>query len=93
MPFSSSNTGSTDLRLTEVQQPNTAATLSFWISSRAFSAKSGQLDAGSTTTASELLAEDAALLVLLVDEHQHDVLQRSSRGSPSCPRESKECRP
>ena len=40
------------MRLTEVQQPNTAATLSFWINSRAFSANSGQLDAGSTTTAS-----------------------------------------
>ena len=54
MPFSSSNTGSTDLRLTEVQQPNTAATLSFCSSSRAFSANSGQFDAGSTTTASSL---------------------------------------
>src|SRR5476649_201657 len=55
MPFSSSNTGSTDLRLTEVQQPNTAATLSFCSSSRAFSANSGQFDAGSTTTASSFL--------------------------------------
>src|SRR5690349_18764678 len=54
MPFSSSNTGSTDLRLTEVQQPNTAATFSFCRSSRAFSANSGQFDAGSTTTASSL---------------------------------------
>src|SRR3954447_229162 len=54
MPFSSSNTGSTDLRLTEVQQPNTAATFSFCSSSRAFSANSGQFDAGSTTTASSL---------------------------------------
>jgi len=49
------NTGSTDLRDTEVQQPNTAATL-FWVmSSRAFSAKSGQFEAGSTTTASSFL--------------------------------------
>ena len=40
------------MRLTEVQQPNTAATLSFCSSSRAFSANSGQFDAGSTTTAS-----------------------------------------
>ena len=55
MPFSSSNTGSTDLRLTEVQQPKTAATLSFSISSRAFSANSGQFEAGSTTTASSFL--------------------------------------
>src|SRR3569832_2475352 len=55
MLASSENTGSTDLRDTEVQQPNTAATLSFSISSRAFSAKSGQLDAGSTTTASSIL--------------------------------------
>ena len=42
------------MRLTEVQQPNTAATLSFCSSSRAFSANSGQFDAGSTTTASSL---------------------------------------
>ena len=49
------NTGSTDLRDTEVQQPNTTETLSFSISSLAFSANSGQLDAGSTTTASSFL--------------------------------------
>src|SRR5580698_8444512 len=55
MLFNSLNTGSTDLRDTEVQQPNTAATLSLVISSRAFSANSGQLDAGSTTTASSFL--------------------------------------
>jgi hypothetical protein len=45
-------TGSTDLRDTEVQHPNTTATLFFEINSRAFSAKSGQFEAGSTTTAS-----------------------------------------
>src|SRR5206468_11784856 len=55
MLLSSLNTGSTDLRDTEVQQPNTAATLSLVISSRAFSANSGQLEAGSTTTASSFL--------------------------------------
>src|SRR5438309_5208263 len=55
MLLSSLNTGSTDLRDTEVQQPNTAATFSFVISSRAFSANSGQLEAGSTTTASSFL--------------------------------------
>ena len=49
------NTGSTDLRDTEVQQPKTTATLSWLISSRAFSANSGQSDAGSTTTASSFL--------------------------------------
>jgi hypothetical protein len=43
------------LRLTEVQQPNTAATWSFCSSSRAFSANSGQFDAGSTTTGSSFL--------------------------------------
>ena len=53
--MSSLNTGSTDLRDTEVQQPNTAATLCVEISSRAFSANSGQLEAGSTTTASSFL--------------------------------------
>ena len=55
MLLSSLNTGSTDLRDTEVQQPNTAATFSLEISSRAFSANSGQLEAGSTTTASSFL--------------------------------------
>jgi hypothetical protein len=40
------------LRETEVQQPNTASTSSTSISSRAFSANSGQSEAGSTTTAS-----------------------------------------
>ncbi|MCY1184642.1 hypothetical protein D9M73_253520 [compost metagenome] len=43
------------MRDTEVQQPNTTATLS-WVSSwRLFSANSGQLDAGSTTTGSSIL--------------------------------------
>src|ERR1700744_998402 len=55
MLFSSLNTGSTDLRDTEVQQPNTTATLSLVMSSRAFSANSGQFEAGSTTTASSFL--------------------------------------
>src|ERR1700692_459961 len=54
MLFNSLNTGSTDLRDTEVQQPNTAATLSLLISSRAFSANNGQFEAGSTTTGSIL---------------------------------------
>ena len=49
------NTGSTDLRDTEVQQPNTTETLSFSISSLAFSANNGQFEAGSTTTASSFL--------------------------------------
>src|ERR1700758_2720899 len=55
MLSSSLNTGSTDLRDTEVQQPNTTATLSLVMSSRAFSANSGQFEAGSTTTASSFL--------------------------------------
>jgi len=53
--LSFSNTGRTDLRDTEVQQPNTTATLSFSSSSAAFSANSGQFEAGSTTTASSFL--------------------------------------
>ncbi len=61
MPFSSSNTGSTDLRDTEVQQPKVAATLSTEISWRAFSANSGQFDAGSTTTASNFLPSSPPL--------------------------------
>jgi hypothetical protein len=55
MLLSSLNTGNTDLRETEVQHPNTAATLSLVMSSRAFSANSGQFEAGSTTTASSFL--------------------------------------
>jgi hypothetical protein len=55
MLLSSLNTGKTDLRDTEVQQPNTAATLSLVMSSRAFSANNGQFEAGSTTTASSFL--------------------------------------
>ena len=55
MLLSSLNTGNTDLRDTDVQQPNTAATLSLVMSSRAFSANSGQFEAGSTTTASSFL--------------------------------------
>src|SRR6202008_149489 len=41
-----------DLRLTEVQQPKTTATLSCWSSCLAFSANNGQLEAPSTTTGS-----------------------------------------
>src|SRR5213595_3679871 len=52
MPLFRSKTGSTDLRLTEVQQPKTTETLSLTSNCSAFSAKSGQLDAGSTTTGS-----------------------------------------
>src|SRR5262245_25265187 len=62
MLLSSLNTGSTDLRDTEVQQPNTTATLSFCSSSRAFSANNGQLEAGSTTTASSFLPSRPPLL-------------------------------
>ena len=50
-----SNTGSTDLRLTEVQQPNVTATLSWSSSCLAFSAKRSQFEAGSTTTGSIFL--------------------------------------
>jgi hypothetical protein len=49
------NTGSTDFRDTEVQHPKTTETLSFSMSSLAFSANSGQFEAGSTTTASSFL--------------------------------------
>ena len=56
------NTGSTDLRDTDVQQPKTTATLSLEISSRAFSAKSGQFEAGSTTTASSFLPSSPPFL-------------------------------
>ncbi|CDT28627.1 hypothetical protein VCR9J2_40041 [Vibrio crassostreae] len=55
MLLSSSNTGSMDLRDTDVQPPKTTSTFSFSISSRAFSANRGQFDAGSTTTGSSFL--------------------------------------
>src|SRR4051812_13481386 len=55
MLLSSLKTGRTDLRDTDVQQPNTAETFSLVISSRAFSANKGQFEAGSTTTASSFL--------------------------------------
>ena len=42
---------------------------------RAFSANSGQFEAGSTTTGSSFLPEHAALGVDLVDRHQRHVLQ------------------
>src|SRR5437588_8276641 len=47
-----STTGSTALRLAEVQQPKIAATLSLWISFLAFSANVGQSEAPSSTTGS-----------------------------------------
>ncbi len=58
------NTGSTDLRDTEVQQPNTTDTLSCEISWRAFSANSGQLEAGSTTTGSSFLPNTPPLALI-----------------------------
>src|SRR5713226_4152328 len=64
MPLSSLNTGSTDLRDTEVQQPNTAATLSLTNSSRAFSANNGQFEAGSTTTGSICLPSSPPLALM-----------------------------
>src|SRR4030088_2408606 len=63
-PLSFSNTGRADLRETEVQQPNTTATLSFSSSPRAFSANSGQLEAGSTTTASTFLPSSPPFLLM-----------------------------
>src|SRR5258705_1726454 len=62
MLSSSLNTGKTDLRDTEVQQPNTTDTLSLVMSSRAFSANKGQSEAGSTTTASSFLPSNPPFL-------------------------------
>src|SRR4030081_4038140 len=64
MLSSSLNTGKTDLRDTEVQQPHTTDTLSLVMSSRAFSAKSGQFEAGSTTTASTFLPSNPPFLLM-----------------------------
>ena len=60
--MSSSKTGNTDLRETEVQQPKVTATFWFWIRSRAFSANSGQLEAGIDHHRLELAPEHAARL-------------------------------
>ena len=57
-----SKTGNTDFRDTDVQHPKTTATLSFSSSSRAFSAKSGQSEAGSTTTASSFFPSSPPFL-------------------------------
>lgn len=67
------------MRETDVQQPNVAATLSFVMSSRAFSAKRGPIRGWVHHHGLELLAEKAALLVLLVDEHEHGVFERRLR--------------
>src|SRR5207247_1625395 len=52
------------VRDTDVQQPNTAATLSCEINCRAFSANSGQFDAGSTTTGSSFLPRRPPLALI-----------------------------
>src|SRR5438093_1269947 len=49
-PLSDSTTGSTALRLAEVQHPKIVATWSCWISLRVFSANVGQSDAPSSMT-------------------------------------------
>src|ERR1700678_179078 len=64
MPSSCSNTGRTDLRLTEGQQPNTTATLSCCKSCFAFSANNGQLEAPSTTTGSICFPRTPPLLLI-----------------------------
>ncbi|MCY1225336.1 hypothetical protein D9M72_375270 [compost metagenome] len=52
------------MRDTEVQQPKVTATLSLVISWRAFSANSGQFEAGSTTTGSSLRPSTPPLLLI-----------------------------
>src|SRR3954447_21431035 len=54
-PLRPSKTGSTALRLAEVQQPNTTATLSLEISFFDFSAKVGQSEAPSSTIGSSFI--------------------------------------
>ena len=76
MPFSSSNTGSTDLRDTEVQQPNTAAHLSTDRRLPRLLGEQRPVGGRIDHHRFQLLAEHAALGVLLLDQHQHDVLQR-----------------
>ena len=76
MLFSSLNTGSTDLRDTEVQQPNTTRDLVLGDQLTRLFGKQRPVRRGIDDDRLELLAEQAALLVLLVDQHQHHVLQR-----------------
>ena len=52
------------MRDTEVQQPKTTATLSWSISCLAFSANSGQFEAGSTTTGSSFLPSTPPLALI-----------------------------
>ena len=67
MPLSCSNTGSTALREADVQQPMTAATLSFTSSFLAFSAKVGQSLRAVLLDELDLAAEHAAHGVDLLD--------------------------
>ena len=74
--MSSLNTGSTDLRDTEVQQPNTDRDLVLADQFARLLGEQRPVRGRVDDDRLELLAEQAALLVLLVDEHQHHVLQR-----------------
>ena len=76
MVLSSLNTGSTDLRETEVQQPNTADDLVLGDQLARLLGEQRPVGGRIDDDGLELLAEQAALLVLLVDQHQHHVLQR-----------------
>ncbi|MDT4840630.1 hypothetical protein FQZ97_744580 [compost metagenome] len=62
--MASSTTGSTDLRETEVQQPKITAALSCVSNCLVFSANSGQLEAGSTTTGSSFLPSRPPLALI-----------------------------
>ena len=74
--MSSLNTGSTDLRDTEVQQPNTTDDLVLADQLARLFGEQRPVGGRVDDDGLELLAEHAALLVLLLDQHQHHVLQR-----------------
>ncbi len=75
MPSSSSNTRQHRLARHRGPAAEHGGGLVLVRSSRAFSANSGQFEAGSTTTGSSFLPSRPPFLFLLVDEHQHGVLQ------------------
>ena len=70
------NTGSTDLRDTEVQQPKTTDDLVFLDQLLGLFGEQRPVRSRIDDDRLELLAEHAAFLVLLIDQHQHHVLER-----------------
>jgi hypothetical protein len=67
------------LRETDVQQPNTASTFRLLDQLAGLFSKQRPVGSRVDDDSFELLAKKAALLVLLLDEHQHHVFERGFR--------------